>query len=77
MVGVEPCPSSGKGRVSGCVWGVCELSMTLSSLSAVGLGRVPVLLVVWPEASSTRACKQVVELGHIADMGTSGRAHGD
>ena len=37
-------------------WGVCELSMILGSLSANGWGCVPVLLVVWHGASSTRAC---------------------
>ena len=40
----------------GVFWGVCELSMILGSLSANGWGRVPVLLVVWHGASSTRAC---------------------
>ena len=43
--------------VSGDVfWVVCELRMTLGSLSANGWGCVPVLLVVWCEASSTGAC---------------------
>ena len=35
---------------------VCELSMTLGSLSANGWGCVPVLLVVWHGASSTGVC---------------------
>ena len=46
------------GRVmsGGVFGGVCELSMTFSSLSASGWGRIPVLLVVWHGASSTGAC---------------------
>ena len=40
--------------VSGGVFcGVCELSVTLGSLSANGWGYFPVLLVVWHGASST------------------------
>ena len=37
-------------------WGICELSMILDSLSANGLGCVPVLLVVWYGVFSTGAC---------------------
>ena len=37
----------------GDFWVVCELSMTLGSLSASGSGCVPVLLVVFHGASST------------------------
>ena len=37
-------------------WGVCELIMILGSLSAIGWGCVPVLLVVWHRVSSTVAC---------------------
>ena len=40
----------------GVFWGVCELNMTLSRLSANGWGCVPVLLVVWHGVSSTGAC---------------------
>ena len=40
----------------GVLWGVCELSMILHSLSANGWAYVPVLLVVWHGASSTGAC---------------------
>ena len=40
----------------GVFWGVCELSMTLGSLSANGCFCVPVLLVVWHGASSTGVC---------------------
>ena len=42
---------------SGCVfWHVRELSMILGSISANGLGCVPVLLFDWHEESSTGAC---------------------
>ena len=37
-------------------WGVCELSMTLGSLSANGWGCAPVLLVFQHGVSSTGAC---------------------
>ena len=37
-------------------WGVCELSITLVSLSANGWCCVPVLLVVWHGLSSTGGC---------------------
>ena len=40
----------------GVFWGVCELIMTLASLSANGWGCVPVLLVVWHGVSSIGAC---------------------
>ena len=40
----------------GVFWSVCELSMTLGSLSANGWVCVPVLLVVCHGASSTGAC---------------------
>ena len=43
--------------MSGAVsWGVCELSMTLGSLCADGWVCVPVLFLVWCEASSARIC---------------------
>ena len=41
---------------SAVFWGVCELRMTLGSLSANGWACVPVLLVVWHGMSSTGAC---------------------
>ena len=41
---------------SGVLWGVCEFSMILGSLSANGWGCVPVLLIVWYGVSSTGAC---------------------
>ena len=37
-------------------WGVCELSVILSSLSANGWDCAPLLLVVWHRVSSTVAC---------------------
>ena len=47
----------------GVVWGVCELSMILGSLSANGWGCVPVLLVVSHEASSPGACWPLGRVG--------------
>ena len=49
---VELClvPLVGRPMSRGMFWGVCELSMTLGSLSAGGLGCVPILLVVRGEA---------------------------
>ena len=52
-------PLMGRAASGGIFWGVCELSTTLSRLSADGWGYVPVLVVVWPEASSTGACRQL------------------
>ena len=46
----------GRAASGGVFWGVCELSMTLGSLSANGWGCVPVLLVVWHGVSNTGAC---------------------
>ena len=40
----------------GVFWSVCELSMTLGSLSVNGWDCIPVLLPVWHGASSTIAC---------------------
>ena len=54
--GAGSCLSGGQGRIRWWVWGVCELSMILDSLSANGWCCVPVLLVVWHGASSTGAC---------------------
>ena len=54
--GAGSCLSGGRAASDGVFWVVCELSMILSSLSANGWGCVPVLLVVWHEASSTGAC---------------------
>ena len=53
----------GRTASGGVFWGVCELSMVLGSLSANGCGCVPVLLVVWREASSTELAGRLVELG--------------
>ena len=55
-VGLDPVFLVGRAASSGVFWGVCELSMTLGSLSANGWDFVPVLLVVWHGASSTGAC---------------------
>ena len=49
-------PLVGRATSGGVFWGVCELSMIVSSLSSNGWGCVPVLLVVWHVASSTGAC---------------------
>ena len=46
----------GRATSSVVFWSVCELSMTLESLSANGWGCVPILLVVWHGVSSTGAC---------------------
>ena len=46
----------GQATSGGVFWGVCEISMTLGSLSANGSGCVPFLLVVWHGASNTGAC---------------------
>ena len=40
----------------GLFWGVCDLIMNISSLSANGCGCVPVFLVVWHRVCSTVAC---------------------
>ena len=46
------------GRImsGGVFWDVSDLIMILDSLSANGLGCVPVLLVFWHRESSTVAC---------------------
>ena len=46
----------GRAEFSGLFWGVCELTVILGSLSAIGWGFVPVLLVVWHGVSSTGVC---------------------
>ena len=53
----------GRAASDGVFGDVCELSMILGSLSANGWGCVPVSLVVWHGASSTRACWQLGEAG--------------
>ena len=55
-VGLDLVPLVGRAASGGVSWCVCELSLTLGSLSANGRGCVPVLLVVWHGASSTVAC---------------------
>ena len=54
--GAGSCLSGGRSASGGVFWGVCELTMILGSLSASGLGCVPVLLVVWHGVSSTGVC---------------------
>ena len=56
-------PLMGRATSGGVISGVSELSTTLGSLSADGWGCVPVLLVVWPEASSTGVCRQLGGVG--------------
>ena len=51
-------PLIGRATSGGVFWDVCELSMTLGSLSADGWVCVPVLMAVWCEVSSTVACRQ-------------------
>ena len=46
----------GRTASGGVFWGVFVLSMILGSLSANGLGYVPVLLVVFHGVSGTGAC---------------------
>ena len=43
----------GRTASGGVFWGVCEIIMFLGSLSALGWGCVPVLLLVWHRVSST------------------------
>ena len=43
----------GRAASGGVFWSVCDLSLTLGSLSANGWGFVPVLVVVWHGTSST------------------------
>ena len=54
-VGLDLVLLVGRTVSSGVFWGVCELSMTLGSLSANRWGCVPVLLVVWRRVSITIA----------------------
>ena len=46
----------GRTASGGVFWGACDLIMILSSLSANGLGCVPVLLVVCHRVSSIVDC---------------------
>ena len=54
-VGLDLVLLLGRAGSSGVFWGVCELSMTLGSLSANQWGCVPVFLAFWHGASSTGA----------------------
>ena len=53
---LDPVFLVGRTASVGMVFSVCKLIMILGSLSANGLGCVPVLLVVWHGVSSTGAC---------------------
>ena len=55
-VGLDLVLLVGRTASGGVFWGVCELSVTVGSLSANGWGCFLVLLVVWHWASSTGAC---------------------
>ena len=55
-VGLDLVFLMGRAASGGAFWGICEPSMILGSLCVNEWGCVPVLLVVWHGASSTRAC---------------------
>ena len=57
-----------------CLGGVCDLIMSLGSLSANGWGCVPVLLVVWHRVSSTVPCWSLSGARLSVEMEISGRA---
>ena len=65
--GAGSCPSGGQGHIQWWVLGVCELSMTLGSLSANGSDYVPVLLVVWHGCPALELADCWVELGLIVE----------
>ena len=53
----------GRTTSGGVFWGVCELIIILSSLSANEWGCVPILLFVWHGMSSTGACWSLIGAG--------------
>ena len=53
--GFGSCLSGGRATSGGVLWGVCERSMILGSLSANGWGCAPVLLVVWHVAPDRKS----------------------
>ena len=53
----------GRTMSGGVFGGVCDLIMILDSLSSIGWGCVPVLLVIWHRVSSTVACWLLNEAG--------------
>ena len=57
--GLSPVTLMGRVTLGGVFWGVCELTMTLSSLFVNGWDCVPISMVVWPEAPSTGVCKKL------------------
>ena len=61
----------------GVFWGVFELSRTLGSLCADGFVCVPVLFVVWCEASSAGSCWRLGGAGSWIQIEASVRALGD
>ena len=63
--GAESCALMGWTMSDGVLGVVCELSMTLGSLSVDGWGCVPVLLVVWCGASSSGVCRQLGGAGPL------------
>ena len=67
----------GRAVAGGVFWGVCELIMTLGSLSAVEWGCVPVLLVVWHGRPALELAGCWMELGLSVEMEISGRALAD
>ena len=59
--GAGPGPLVGRAVSWGVSRGGCGLRKSSDSLSAGGWGCIPVRLVVWPEASSTGACRLLGE----------------
>ena len=70
-------PLMGRAMSGGVFWGICELSMNLGSLSADGWVCVPVLLVVWHEASSSGGCRLLGRAGSWIRMEASMRTLAD
>ena len=77
LVGGALFPLMDKTMSGDVFWGVCELILTLGSLSADGWHCVPVLLLVWCDVCSTKAFSSWVEPGLCVEMYTSRRVHAD
>ena len=58
--GAGSCLSGGRATSDGVFCGICELSMTLGSLSANGCVCFPLLLVVWQGVSRSGVCWPLV-----------------